>query len=126
MSGSGDLLLSDARRPGSCPGLLRSGKRRRGLGWAGPEAPYLGLGPPRRGLTPEAGVLGSSADAAGDCGTRLRYLFWREAPQPYSFLFSPPTDAGESACPAAAFPVLCTSCSHFSASPSSRFSVGSA
>lgn len=125
-SGSGDFLLSDARRPGSCPGPRLRAQRRRGLDGAGPEASSLEVGPPRRDLTPEAG-----SRVQGRCGGGLR-------PEPQvplvagrrrSLPLSPSShrrmlkrEAGVGAYPALAFSAPCTSCSY----SSSRFSVGRA
>lgn len=93
-SGSGDRLLSDARRRGSCQCPPQSGKWRRGLGGAGRRLPPAILGLPAR-LDPGSRLLGCCAVAARDCGASLRYLFSREAPQSYCFPFSPLTDAEE-------------------------------
>lgn len=93
-SGSGDRLLSDARRPGSCRGPPQSGQWRRGLHGAGPRLPPAIFGLPA-GFDPGSWVLCSCAVASRDCGASLRYLFPREAPQPYCFHFSASTDAEE-------------------------------
>ncbi|XP_035866211.1 UBAP1-MVB12-associated (UMA)-domain containing protein 1 isoform X1 [Phyllostomus discolor] len=72
-SGSGDLLLSDDPRPGSCPGPPAPKTAVEGLhGWGGAWGflPGFQSSPPL--VDPGSKVSGSGADAAGDCSASLR------------------------------------------------------
>ena len=93
-SGSGDRLLSDARRPGSYPGPRRGA--RRGRAWKGRGWGSLLLRPQSSlRLNPGSTVAGSGSGPTGDCGASIRYLFSRESPRPHGCRYSQRTDAEE-------------------------------
>ncbi|XP_047550794.1 UBAP1-MVB12-associated (UMA)-domain containing protein 1 isoform X2 [Lutra lutra] len=84
VSGSGDRLLSDAWRPGSCPRPPWSGQWRRGFDGAGQWLPPAISGPPRPTGSRKQGI-GLLCGSSEDCGASLKiaamFPFFRKSPE---------------------------------------------